>query len=211
MHLGRRHAPDARDQHHLLSARLGATIIRPPKKTWRIWWRGDQRDTSECVGYSWHGLLRCLPLLQRDPLPSAIYHEAQKVDEWEGVDYEGTSVRAGAKVLKSAGKITAYGWAFDIETVLNWLAVKGPVCLGTVWHDQMFRPDATGRVRPGGLIAGGHAYLAIGYDDTLRRLICQNSWGTTWGIKGRFHLDYDDADQLIRDDGEACTATEGLA
>ena len=37
---------------------------------------------------------------------------------------------------------------------------------------------------------GGHAVLAIGYDDTKQRFIVMNSWGTGWGIKGFFTIPY---------------------
>lgn len=207
---GRLKAVDERDQAHLLSLPAHLVgMVPPPMKLWRIWWHGDQGDTNMCVGYAWHGLLRALPLLQRTPVASVIYHEAQKLDEYPGEDYEGTSVRGGAKALKADGKIVSYGWAFDVQTVLQWLAFKGPVVLGTNWYDSMMETDSTGLVIPGGTIAGGHAYLAIGYDTAKERLICQNSWGREWGsIHGRFHLHYDDADALIKDEGEACTCVE---
>ena len=32
-----------------------------------------------------------------------LYHEAQKVDEWPGEDYDGTSVRAGLDILRKRG------------------------------------------------------------------------------------------------------------
>jgi len=37
---------------------------------------------------------------------------------------------------------------------------------------------------------GGHAVLAIGYDDSKECLIVRNSWGVEWGIKGYFYLPY---------------------
>lgn len=37
---------------------------------------------------------------------------------------------------------------------------------------------------------GGHAVLAVGYDDTKQALIVRNSWGTEWGINGYFYLPY---------------------
>jgi len=206
---GRLVSVDERDRTHLMRTALPVlTVPMPIQRMWRVWWKGDQGDTSMCVGYAWHGLLRALPLLQRDPKPSVIYHAAQKVDQWDGEDYDGTSVRAGAKVLKAEGRILSYGWAYDIQTVLNWLAFRGPVVLGTNWYESMLTPDATGLVVPGGAVVGGHAYLSIGYDGAKQRLICQNSWGEWGPINGRFHLHYDDADALIKDDGEACTATE---
>lgn len=37
---------------------------------------------------------------------------------------------------------------------------------------------------------GGHAVLAVGYDDEARRVIVRNSWGTGWGKKGYFTMPY---------------------
>lgn len=37
---------------------------------------------------------------------------------------------------------------------------------------------------------GGHAVLAVGYDDATERFICRNSWGTGWGQKGYFTIPY---------------------
>lgn len=38
---------------------------------------------------------------------------------------------------------------------------------------------------------GGHAVLAVGYDDNTKRFTVQNSWGTSWGQKGFFTIPYD--------------------
>ena len=37
---------------------------------------------------------------------------------------------------------------------------------------------------------GGHAVLAVGYDDSSQRFIVRNSWGTGWGQKGYFTMPY---------------------
>ncbi len=37
---------------------------------------------------------------------------------------------------------------------------------------------------------GGHAVLAVGYDDSQSRFIVRNSWGDKWGDKGYFTMPY---------------------
>ena len=37
---------------------------------------------------------------------------------------------------------------------------------------------------------GGHAVLAVGYDDASQNVIVMNSWSATWGDKGCFYLPY---------------------
>ncbi len=39
-------------------------------------------------------------------------------------------------------------------------------------------------------LLGGHAVLAVGYDDAAQRMIARNSWGTGWGQAGYFTLPY---------------------
>jgi len=51
----------------------------------------------------------------------------------------------------------------------------------------------TGRISlpaPDDRVKGGHAVLAVGYDDAIRCFKFRNSWGTTWGDKGHGYLPY---------------------
>ena len=38
---------------------------------------------------------------------------------------------------------------------------------------------------------GGHAVMAVGYDDAKRHFIVRNSWGAVWGDKGYFYMPYE--------------------
>jgi C1A family cysteine protease len=40
-------------------------------------------------------------------------------------------------------------------------------------------------------IMGGHAVMAVGYDDRQQRFTARNSWGTDWGKRGYFTIPYD--------------------
>ena len=39
-------------------------------------------------------------------------------------------------------------------------------------------------------VLGGHAVLAVGYDDATQRFLVMNSWGTGWGMQGFFTMPY---------------------
>jgi C1A family cysteine protease len=37
---------------------------------------------------------------------------------------------------------------------------------------------------------GGHAVMAVGYDDASKRFLVRNSWGADWGLQGTFTMPY---------------------
>jgi C1A family cysteine protease len=39
-------------------------------------------------------------------------------------------------------------------------------------------------------VVGGHAVMAVGYDDKTKRFIVRNSWGGDWGLHGNFTMPY---------------------
>ncbi len=43
---------------------------------------------------------------------------------------------------------------------------------------------------PGEKTLGGHAVMAVGYDDASSRFLVKNSWGTGWGMAGYFSMPY---------------------
>ena len=43
---------------------------------------------------------------------------------------------------------------------------------------------------PGEQVIGGHAVMAVGYDDSNQWFIVRNSWGESWGMEGYFTLPY---------------------
>lgn len=221
--LGRRVAVDDRDRVFAMAPVV--TLLaepRPALKSWRINGRSiDQGNTSSCVGHAWRNFLRCAPLQsERGPSPWDIYRRAVALDPWADNDHEaqypdgdrrmvsGTSVRAGAKALQERNHIKTYLWAWDVETIVDWLLSKGPVVVGTNWYDSMDRPDEDGLVKVKGQMVGGHAYLARGANVNTEKIMFENSWGDDWALSGRFYISFTDFARLMREEGEACTAVE---
>lgn len=204
-HFGRYHAPDDRDRGYLLRRSESS-------RTSRLWRAGgqalNQGDTPQCVGYSAFELGRCSPVRQQVASPRALYNLAQEFDEWEGRDYDGTSVRGVAKALQIMGVAESYYWAADVETAVAHVLDLGPLLLGVNWYRNMSYPDSSGRVEAKGRFDGGHAVLLRGAD-TRSELVClRNSWGRDYGIGGDCLLSFADLDRLIHEDGEACAIVE---
>jgi hypothetical protein len=209
--LGRLYSPDPRDRSFMLS--------RPvTERNSRFWWgyrtRLDQGNTPQCVAYAWSHFIVDAPDSHPAPLiaPADLYHQAQTMDEWPGEDYDGTSVRGGAKAMLAVAEIQAeYRWAFDLTTVIANILEVGPIVVGTNWYEAMFDPDRSNYIRIGGGVAGGHAWKVDGVNVAKRFLRMKNSWGRDWGRGGYARITFDDFERLLGEDGEACMAVERLA
>ena len=214
MKLGRSLSPDARDQNYLIKNNFTfVNRLGIKKKFWdpNGWW-GNQGDLPYCVGYAWAHWIEDGPITHPGKKPNlspiTIYENAQKLDEWPGEGYPGTSVRGGLKYLKQIGVATSYYWAFDVDTIINYVLQYGPVVVGTDWYTGMFYPDRRGVIKIGGNIEGGHAYLINGVDTTTQQFRIKNSWGWSWGKGGMASISFSDMSQLILQEGEAAIAIE---
>ena len=56
--------------------------------------------------------------------------------------------------------------------------------------DAVAKSGALPMPAPKEKVLGGHAVLAVGYDDSEQRFIVRNSWGKTWGLHGYFTMPY---------------------
>jgi hypothetical protein len=132
-----------------------------------------------------------------------VYKEAQKIDEWDGEDYEGTSVLAGMKVVKNLGWIDEFRWSFGLQELILGVGYNGPAVMGLNWYSDMFAPDEKGFIHASGSLQGGHCILCRGVSIKYKRFTLHNSWGSDWGKNGDCFISFDDMDKLLKDQGEA--------
>ena len=197
------------------------TTLKFGSRRWRSGPILDQGYEGACVGFGWSADAFATPIavdlnrvkadVPRDHEAFArfVYRNAQKIDEWEGESYEGTSVLAGAKAMSALGLIKEYRWAFSVDDVILALLRTGPVVLGTEWRDGMYEAPG-GVLTPSGRVVGGHCYTAVGYHSRAKELdgqpgvYVQNSWGTSWGNGGTAVISVDNLADLLANNGEAC-------
>lgn len=210
---------DARNEDYPIRTLLAAEPVKPNK--FHYWGHGevlDQGYEGACVGFGWAAELMASPqrvrFLNPDAYARDIYRTAQKVDEWAGENYEGTSVLAGAKVVKDRGLISEYRWAFNVEDIIHTVVELGPVVVGIPWYESMYYTRPSGLVEVGGNLVGGHCLTITGYSPGRRfyregfakREVFRwiNSWGKSYGKRGSGYIHVDDFAQLFSEYGEAC-------
>jgi C1A family cysteine protease len=107
------------------------------------------------------------------------------------------SVKPRAACYKEAHnyQITSYRRILSLAEMRTCLAEGFPFVFGfTVYEGFETQHVAlTGVVdmpHPRERVVGGHAVMAVGYDDAAKRFIVRNSWGEKWGMKGYFTMPY---------------------
>lgn len=121
---------------------------------------------------------------------------------------------AGCYTEAAAHQVTAYQRLDTLAEMKACLAMGLPFVFGfSVYESAMSATTGrTGVIRlpkADEELLGGHAVLAVGYDDRTKRLLFRNSWGTGWGRKGYGELPYGYLESRdLSDDFWAIQATE---
>jgi C1A family cysteine protease len=98
-----------------------------------------------------------------------------------------------------AAKCEAVGYqrldSSDLNQLRGCIASGFPFVFGFTVYDAFESPEVakTGVLNlpgPKEKVVGGHAVMAVGYDNTAQRFTVCNSWGKDWGIKGYFTIPY---------------------
>ena len=171
----------------------------------------DQGNLGSCTGNAATGILDTVPFRDTSKPPYyekyavGVYADATVIDGFPGQyppDDTGSSGLAVAKVLKNRGLISVYNHAFGITAALEALQTNA-VITGVNWYSGFDDPDpVTGIAKLGGHVRGGHEFEVLGYDPATDLVTAINSWGTGWGLKGRFRFTSKDWAQLLAEQGD---------
>jgi len=170
----------------------------------------DQGDIGSCTANALCGALNSAPdftggtpLDEKDAV--RIYELETKL---EGQPYPpndpGGSGLMVCKAAKDRGMLTSYRHAFGVQHALHALVLR-PVIAGVNWYSSFDRPDpATGLVEiaPDATVRGGHEIVADQIDADNQLVWFWNSWGTGYGLGGRFCMSYATFERLLEEQGD---------
>jgi len=90
-------------------------------------------------------------------------------------------------------QIVNYFRLSNLQEIKACLTDGYPVSFGFTVYESFHDIDSSGIMLmplPNENVLGGHAVLAVGYDDAKQCLIVRNSWGPDWGDHGYFYMPY---------------------
>lgn len=113
-------------------------------------------------------------------------------------DVEKFTKKPSATAFKDAlrSKIGSYSRITSLNAMRGALADGKPVVFGFMVYEgfESEEVEKTGVLalpKKGEECYGGHAVVAVGYDDKKKIVIVRNSWGRSWGQRGYFTMPYD--------------------
>ena len=93
-------------------------------------------------------------------------------------------------------RVTTYSRVVrDLDQMRGCLAAGYPFVFGFTVYESfegsaVAKTGVVPRPAPDEQVLGGHAVLAVGYDDSTQTFMVRNSWGTSWGQAGYFTIPY---------------------
>ena len=108
------------------------------------------------------------------------------------------------KAAKQLNLIASYKHAFGLQHALEALVLR-PVITGISWYTSFDTPDPTTglvEIAPGATVRGGHEIVADEIDAENELVWFWNSWGTQFGLGGRFCMKFATWGQLLENQGD---------
>jgi len=132
----------------------------------------------------------------RDGIKSLVRWGSCPEKEWP-YNINNFAVKPPPAVYTHAKKhtITSYHRVLSLDEMRSCLAEGYPFVFGFAVYEgfesqEIAQTGIVNMPKPTERMLGGHAVMAVGYDDRSQRFIVRNSWGTKWGMNGYFTMPY---------------------
>ena len=196
--------PDSRD--FLFDTIFGVDKSLPTKidnvrtAVYNQWEIHDPSTTYACTVYS---MVHCQNegnAIEAEKSKVTVFGQIDPVATWKlaigrwAKQDEGWTLQWACKMAKDFGYISGYTKCPDIDSIKKALSQNQLIQTGSNKIDWAWTIINCYSVVPGK--SYGHAFMIEGYDDDKEWLICRNSYGSEYGIKGRFYVTYDNYDLL---------------
>lgn len=206
-------APDLRDRIYEPTLIDLKVALEPPHGVTVL----DQGQEGACTGFGLAAVINFLnssrrkagaDYLPEEVSPRMLYEMAKLHDEWEGIAYEGSSIRGALKgffhngvcsLEKAPYEPDQTNWTLSPDQakdarsvslgayyrlrpqIIDYHAALNEV--GTIYCSarvhRNWRNPPDGKIEKSEIHTGGHAFAIVGYDQT--GFLIQNSWGEKWG------------------------------
>lgn len=175
----------------------------------------DQGDLGSCTGNAATGNLgtgdffatisSSLTLDENEAVK--LYSAATALDDYQGTyppDDTGSDGLSVAKAAQQAGLISGYQHITSLNDAIAALQL-GPIITGVNWYSSFDNPTKSGKVSitKSAYVRGGHEFVLDEVDATNKLIGATNSWGASWGLKGRFYFSFADYERLLNEQGDA--------
>lgn len=175
----------------------------------------DQGDLGSCTGNAATGNLgtgdffatisSSLTLDENEAVK--LYSAATALDNYQGTyppDDTGSDGLSVAKAAQQAGLISGYQHITSLNDAIAALQL-GPIITGVNWYSSFDNPTKSGKVSitKSAYVRGGHEFVLDEVDATNKLIGATNSWGASWGLKGRFYFSFADYERLLNEQGDA--------
>jgi hypothetical protein len=203
--LGRhQEVPDPRDLQHLAE---GATTLKSVTHA-AVGLPLNQGNVGSCTAEALCGALNSTPdygahtYTQSDAMTLYKRETADEGEPYPRYDPGGTG-RAVCKAARELGWITSWQNAIGLQAALQALVLR-PIIVGVHWYTSFDEPmaDGTVAIAHNAYIRGGHEIVADELDVEHYRVGFWNSWGTGYGLGGRFYMSWHCLWRLLGEGGD---------